>query len=500
MHVSLRNQGQSLQRGIQRITPVLLAVLVGGGLGALAIVARNASTKWAGVIIIAVAAPSVALLVNDIRKLVLIALVVDIPLGIDIAIGDLEWHQGGPTGYIVSLMIIALGVGYALWIMERRPKVRFFPDVTVPALLYLSMIVLSLYQAQRLQLSLFGLFLNCQFVLMYFYMVNHVKTWADIRLIMITLVICLLLESALMVAQYFTGATLDIGIISSRSFDGSTSAGATGSRVGGTIGGPNSAAVYLAPTLVITFGAYLAGKLVDKRLALPAFSLGVIALVVTASRSGWGSLCIGMLILLAWAVRTDAGKKAIVLLLLGGLLLGIFFGGQIQKRLEAAKTDHTRPELAAMAYNIMRDYPWGVGENNYDQVMSDKYAHPNWVGHTLYPVHNKYLLVWTETGPQGLIAFSLVLIAAAWQARRWLFRFRTGIAPHLLILAVSLLGAFAGYAFHMTTEGFASRSNVQILWFIIAMMVAVNRLIAETEPAMGENGMLSSDRIETKGI
>jgi len=457
---------------------VLLAILVGGGVGALAIVAGNASTKWAGVILIAVAAPAVALLVNDIRKLILIVLVVDIPLGIDIAIQNQEGHLGGPTGYIVSLMTIVLIVGYALWIIERKPQVRFFPQVTIPALLYLFMGVLSFYQSRNLQLSLFGLFLNCQFVLMYFYIVNHARTWADLHLIIVTMVVCLLLESALMVMQYFMGITLDLGMTSSYSLDGLASKGVTGPRVGGTIGTPNSAAVYLTPVLVLTFGAYLTGRLVDRRLALGAFFLGTIALIATASRTAWGSFFIGMLILLSRAVRIDAGKKGVLLLLVGGLLLGIFFGAQMQTRLAAAATDRTRPELAAMAYNIMRDYPWGVGENNYDQVMSDKYAHPNWVGHTLYPVHNKYLLVWSETGPQGLVAFSLLLVAAAWQARRWLFR--TDIAPHLFILAAATLGALVVYAFHMRMEGFSSRTNLQQLWFIITMMVVVNQLIAQT--------------------
>jgi O-antigen ligase len=326
---------------------------------------------------------------------------------------------------------------------------------------------------------LFGLFLYCQFVLMYFYIVNHVRTWADIHSIIVTMVVCLLLESALMVMQYFMGITLDLGMTSSYSVGGPASKGITGPRIGGTIGGPNSAAAYLTPALIITFGAYLTGRLVDRRLALGAFSLGTIALIATASRTAWGGFFIGMLILLSRAVWTDAGKKAILILLIGVLFVGIFFGAQMQTRLAAAATDRTRPELATMAYNIMKDYPLGVGENNYDQVMGDKYAHPNWVGHTHYPVHNKYLQVWTETGPQGLVAFSLLLIAAAWQARRWLFR--TGIAPHFFILAAAILGALVGYAFHMRTESFSSRATLQQLWFIITMTVVVNQLIAQTE-------------------
>jgi len=451
--------------------------------GVLALIANNASAKWAVVIILAAAASTVALLINDIRKLVLMAFVIDIPLGLDIALQDQEWHRGGPTGYIVSLMTIALIVGYALWIVGKRPKPRLFPQTTIPALLYLFMVVLSFYQSGNLQLSSFGLFLHCQLFLMYLYIANHVRTRADLRLIMLTVVVCLLLESALMVMQYFLGVSFSLGAISSISYQG-LSAGVTGPRVGGTLGTYNTAAAYLASMLTITFGVYLTGKLVDKRLAFLTLSLGIVALIFTASRSAWASLFIAVLIVLSQAIRKDVGKKAILALLAGSIVVGIFFGGQILLRLEATATDRTRPELATMAYNIIKEYPLGVGENNYDQVMGDRYAHPNWVGRTHQPVHNKYLLVWSETGPQGLVAFVLLLIAAAWQAGRWLFQSKK--PAHLSILFASFLGALVGYALHMTTEGFASRANVQILWFIIAMIVAVDQLVAQTDPATAE--------------
>jgi len=120
----------------------------------------------------------------------------------------------------------------------------------------------------------------------------------------------------------------------------------------------------------------------------------------------------------------------------------------------------------------------GVGVNNYDQYMIDKYAHPNWVGHTKYPVHNKYLLTWAELGIQGLAAFVLLLLAAIWRAGRQLIRSKQDI--QLSMLPASLLAAFASYALHMSTEGFSSRSNMQILWFLIALIVAIDPIIEQS--------------------
>jgi O-antigen ligase len=458
-----------------KIKLLLLTVLVGVGAGLAAIVANQVSSKWAVVILLAFATPAAVLLVNDVRKLLLIAMTIDIPLGLDIAIQYQDGHQGGPSGYIVSLMTVALIVGYAIWIVEREPKIRYFPGITVPALLYLFMVVLSLFQAVNLQLSLFGLFLQCQVFLMYFYLANHLKSWQDLRLVVTIASIGLLLQASLMILQYFTGINLSIGAVSSFSLEEGASAGFAGARVGGTFGSPNSAAAYLVSTMLVAFSAYLSNKLVNRVLALLACMLGVVALFATGSRTAWGSLILAVLVLLSQVIWTKAGKKALLIVLVGALFTGVFLGNQIWVRLEAALTDNSRAELAYMARNIIRAFPYGVGENNYDQVMSDEYAHPNWVGHNLLSVHSKYLLVWADTGIQGLAAFVLLLLATVWTTRRWVFR--TNLPPPLFILAAGILSAFLGYAFHMTTEGFSSRANTQILWFLIALTVALNQLI-----------------------
>ena len=96
----LERQAKYLQQILSSVSPILWAILVGLGAGALAVVRHNVETQWAGIILIATAAFPVILLVKDIRKLILIALVVDLALGIDIAVQNQGWHQGGPTGYL----------------------------------------------------------------------------------------------------------------------------------------------------------------------------------------------------------------------------------------------------------------------------------------------------------------------------------------------------------------------------------------------------------------
>jgi O-antigen ligase len=467
------NGSNTPQKITPNILPWILPAVVGIAMGALAYIASGLPLKWATVILVAAAAPMVALFVKDIRKLILVVLTVDIPLGVDIALRDQEWHQGGPTGYIISLMTFGIIIGYALWILEKKPRFRFFSPLTWPVFLYLGAIILSMFQSSYLELSLFGAFLNIQFILYYLYLANHVQTWDSLRTVMITATILLLLESIYMLLQYYFGISLTLGFLPGVVVSGSP--GVSGIRVGGTIGTPNSAAIYLATMMVLTLGAYSTGKLLGSKLTFTVLGFSLVALIITMTRTAWGAVGLMGVLLIPWLWRTALRKVMFPALIVMGIIALLLFGQQIIARAEAIKTDATRSELAYMALNIIQAYPMGVGENNYDQVMSDRYAHPNWIGHTHYPVHNKYLLIWAENGPLGLIAFVVLLVSALWQAGR--YAFKKDLDGDLAVLPASLFAVCVGYALHMVTEGFASRPNLQVLWFIFALIMAVNSVI-----------------------
>jgi len=458
------------------LTNLILAVVVGVAMGFLAYVASQQALKWMVVIVGAVAVPILLLLVKDLRSLILVVLVADISLGVDIALQDQDWHQGGPTGYIISLMTFVLIMGYGLWLLERKPKFNWAGPVTIPVLLYLGTIVASLAQAQNIQLSLFSVFLNVQFLLYYLYLANFANRWDNLRLVMTAATVLLLGQSIYMLLQYFLGVSITLGFLPSSFISGSR--GVSGVRIGGTIGTPNSAAAYLATMIGVVLSGYASGKLISSRLALPAFGLGFAALILTMTRSAWGSLAIIVVIMTPWLWRSTVGRKLLPQMAFISVFVLALFGVEIYNRLQTTLTDTTREELAYMAYNIIDAYPLGIGENNYDQVMSDQYAHPVWVGHTHYPVHNKYLLIWAEDGIWGLAAFVLLLIAAAWQAARLVFL--PGLDKNLAVLPAGLLAVLTGYSFHMTNEGFASRVNLQLLWFVLALIMAIKPLLEES--------------------
>lgn len=459
----------------EHIPSWIWAIGVGLGMGALSVFANNASSKWAVVIIGAVFAPTLVLLIKDIKKLVLMAFIIDSFLGVDIAIQNKGWHSGGPTGYMVSLTTIGLVVGYALWVFEKKPQPRFFPATTVPGLLVLLTISISFFHSPNWQLSAFGLFLKAQAFLMYFYIINHVTTWNRGRFVLTVLIVCLLLQGSLMVLQYFSGTSLNIGgLITSESIS-MGGEGVVGDRVSGTLGRPSKAALYLNSLLSITIALMLTTKLLDKWFAwtMMATAVGVVALIATSSRGGWVAFAISMLLVIGRGLWIKQGRRNLNVLLIATALILLVFGDQILQRLVTIQEDNTRQQLDTMALNIIRAYPLGIGENTYDLYMSDKYAHPEMVGHTHLPVHNRYLMVWSETGLQGLVAFVLLLAAPFWQARKWLFD------PHadqnMVALGIGVLGGLTTHIVHMRSENFNTLPETILLWFLIAMTVSVSQ-------------------------
>lgn len=418
------------------------------------------------------------LLLGDLKKTILLAFVVDIPLNLDVAIRNHGDHSGGPTGFIISLATFALIAGYADWIVNRRPRLRLFHSITVPALAFLFAAILSIFQSVNIEFSLFSIFMISQFLLMLIYLVNHVTSPEDFRFIANIMALCLLVEGTFMMAQYFTGASLSFAGIESRSvMDMSESV--EGVRVAGTIGSPNGAASYLAPTLAIVFGAYLANsKLVNETLALAAFGVGTIALILTSVRSGWISFAIAVAVTIIQATRTKSKQKAILVLLIFVVTVSIVFSQRVINRFagDDSNSARSREWLAEMAYNIIHAHPLGVGINNYDQVMSYQYAPPELIGHTLHVVHNKYLLVWADTGPLGLATFVWLLITAGALGAKWIIW--PGTHSHSSVLVASLVGALVGYSINMRSEAFGGRLREQLLWLIIALIVVATQFVA----------------------
>jgi O-antigen ligase len=310
--------------------------------------------------------------------------------------------------------------------------------------------------------------------LLFFYIVATVRTPHDVKLIIMTLVFGLVLQGVAMIATWAAGHSLSIGPIMIRLYEGN--------RVGGAFGSPNSVGGFFGLLLVAAASLLVTPvKPYQKWFAIMTLLLGSAALVLTLSRGGWlvSMLSVGLFCGLAWYRGWISLRWLIVMCSAGILLLGVSYT-KIMERLMADDNGAAASRIPLMenAVRIIRDHALlGVGANNY-AFMFDQYpVELTEEGGWRYTVHNKYLLVWAETGIIGLAAYLGFLFSSLRQGwKSWRVGAR-GIAPAALALCCALIAQMV----HMMLELYNDRPQVQALWLITGLLVAGNLMTKEAE-------------------
>jgi len=137
---------------------------------------------------------------------------------------------------------------------------------------------------------------------------------------------------------------------------------------------------------------------------------------------------------------------------------------------------YARIPLMELAFRIIKANPiLGVGANNFTVVMYD-YISAELAGMWLYIVHNKYLLVWAETGIIGIIVFLWFLfstIGRGWQCWRTQHPI---IAPISLAMTVAIIG----HMIHMNVDVFQGRPHIQLLWIMSGLLIATLNMMRKS--------------------
>ena len=437
-------------------------------------------------LLLAVAAPVVALVVGDLRRILLAVVLFDIPLHWDVNLG---WRPdaaaiGAVGGISISATTFALVGLYALWIAERSAghviPLRLWP--ALPLIAYVGVTALSLVVAEDRQLGVFELILLMQTLLLFLYVANHVRTQGDVVFIVVGLLAGLLFESALMIAISVLGISFQwLGLAShSQELVGTS---AEDARVGGTIGTGNGAAAYIAMLLPIAIVVlWMDLPVWIKRLSLAATGAGIVALVLTYSRGGWLAALVAALFVAIIAVHrgdVPGGRVAVVGAVV--LLLLVPFYGQMEARIAGQTrgvtySQNARLPLIKLAWRMIQDRPiLGVGANNFSPAVS-RYAGPEFTRVWLRTVHSLYFLVWAEAGFAALLAFLWFLGSSL--RRGWkTFARAAPLSPLALGLTASILSAMVT----MGVERFIARPLVELLWLVAALLVAVEALGRSTE-------------------
>jgi hypothetical protein len=279
---------------------VRAAAVAGAALGAYSLVASTLPTTWLAVSVLVGLFVGLAGVTAEPRRLLLAAALLDIPLQLGVHLGyraDIA-ELGGLGGWDVSVTTLALGGLYALWLLQLLARVGSPPAPAVreciPAAAYLCCVGLSLLVAQDTTLASFELVLLLQMFLLYVYIASTVRSREDVAFVVTVLFLGVALEAVLMVIPRLTGHAISIPGLSGRVGTSALAQG-QGSRVGGTIGSANAAAIYLSLFLAPAMCMLLTplGRW-HKRLSMLALVLGAVALILTLSRGGWVAFALSL--------------------------------------------------------------------------------------------------------------------------------------------------------------------------------------------------------------
>jgi putative inorganic carbon (HCO3(-)) transporter len=454
-------------------------------LGELPIVARRRSEFRLSSLVLAIMSPFLVLKAQYVQKILFATIILDIPLqfGTTLFHRPADAELGALKGLSISATTLALAGLYTSWFIEaltnRNVNQHKSPHINRALTLYLVFVVLSLFIARDVGLSLFEVFLFLQLYLVYVYVANMVRTREDVLFVVSLLLIGGLLESLTIISLRFSNMESTVLGPAHIYVESDARTGLT--RVGGTMS-PNIAGAYLSVLLAFSASALFTNLGRGRKwLALAVLGLGQIAIILTFSRGAWIALmlAVSVLCLVMWR-RGGLSLKAPIAIFAILLLLYVPFRDSISNRVFG--DDHgaaeSRIPLMNLAFRIIAENPiLGVGSNNFSVAMDSYLTGEFRDGRTfLFVVHNKYLLVWAETGILGLAAFLAFLLSAVrmgWQC--WKFQ------DHLLSpLALGLVAGIAGHMVHMTADHFRNRPTQQLLWFGAGLLVAMHRMCSST--------------------
>ena len=469
LHLSSKFQGSVLQWAI------LGCLSIAAGVGA--IKTAELPSQWIKLVFLALLFLFVVMLYGNVRKPLLALILFDIPFQLDIHLGyrDEIAEFGAWIGWNVSITSIALVVLYTLWFLENSgtryndSRENNLAYSIRPLAVYIGFCLLSIIVAKDIELSMFKNFMLLQQFLLFVYIIGNVKSREDIKFILCLLFIGIALEGTIFILLCNIGHTIK--------FAGLTAQVNKGLRIGGTIGGPNTAGGYFGLLLVPALSMILAYvRNSYKWLGILAFCLGTVAIIMTFSRGGWLAFALSstIFIFISWS-RGWLPLRVPIVIVIVTMLVALFFHEVLIDRIfgDDDGAALSRVPLMKLAFQIIVANPLlGVGVNNFTIIMKD-YITSDLRGMWLSTVHNKFLLIWAEIGIGGLLAFLWFLgssIRSGW--RCWQTQ-----DPFLAPIGLALSCAIIGHMVHMNFDIFQNRPLVQVLWMCCALSLAMFNIL-----------------------
>jgi len=459
--------------------PVFVGLLVGG---VLVTMSNSGFISLIGIGIV-----GVTFIVSDIRtvKRVLLAIIVlEIPLQIDVYLNNnlADWAAGSAiSGYNVSVTTISLLALYGIWITETvagaASSSRHILRKALPAIVYMVVVLGSLFVAIDTNLVLYEAAIVFQALLIMVYVAHAVQTSRDVLFVLGLLMVGVLIQVGVSLLTYVVGSALDFGIVSARTLDG---------RVAGTLLHPNSLGGFLALLLPVSAALVVAPVANWYRwFAAVAFATGTVVLGLSQSRGGFLGYLTAMIVLVGLMYWCQLVPRTIlirgsILAMIPLSLQAVVIGARLKDFDNAAAL--SRIPLMRLAFTMIGDnVVWGVGANNFAAALGS-YVTVEYSAAWVSTVHNRYLLTWAETGIVGLAVFLWFLLSILRRA----FGVVRSSDRLLALVAAGLFAGILGSMIHMSVDIYHNRPIVQLLWLVAGLVIAIERM-----PAVQAKGKVS---------
>lgn len=385
-------------------------------------------------------------------------------------------------GLWFSFCMVDLGIAYTVFFLllihiylfgsKLKRKERFYTPIIYPALAIIFWALLStLLKAYDIHYGLKGVFFFTMNLILFYCLVNTIKTPGDVEYFVKWYAVALLFQSIVAVLQ-FTDIIFKIPVI------GEVRAGEMLWRKSGTFLHPNQCGMYHMIMLPLMLRMIL-GSIINKDRKNIIFYtfvvlMGLLGIYTTYNRGSWIGLAFGILVMLGYQSFRKGNKKikrALSIIAVAGIFVFIIFfakyGATLTERLFKSDVEgikEGRFELQDASYDIIKaNLILGVAPLNYCFHAT-----------SVIFVHNLYLLITAENGVIGLLFFLWFLFAFFREILR-------GMKSKIIFISnisYGLFASFLGFIFasYPGPDYFISHSVGMNIWALAALAVVLNRL------------------------
>jgi putative inorganic carbon (HCO3(-)) transporter len=474
----------------------IVAMIIFGFLGGEALGKIRNPTKWGGTLFAGMLVFFYMLAVEDKKRFFLILLIIGMIFGLSKTLLFTSSPVFRTTyGFTIPIFFPPLVMLYLIWAFRKITRRQYSSISTValwPFAGLFAMAAISTILHNRLFGS-FDLFELAMSFLLFIYMASEIRE-KRLRMAIVMLIIIVLIESIIAIAQNLTGSTLGLEIFGARQYIKGFMGLLTLTRVTGTFGHPSNLAEFYDLTLPLTVSMlFYPMKRSYKLLLLAVVVIGFVGLGMTYSRGGIISsvLFSGIIILINLCKHLGISRGIFASAALGVVfsLLVLTIPNPIQKGLFRTEyeTAYGRIPLMDVAFKMIRANPFfGIGLNNYVPVAVDYDFTPQQLTSSWdTAVHNVYLFIAGEIGIPGLVFFIAVVVSVLMAA------FPAARSPDPLIFCggLGLVGGIAAHLFHWFTD-LAPWTTAYLFWLFMGLAVTAGRLAKGLSPGSEEAAVI----------